>query len=426
MRRSGPTLVVLCLSSVVGLACGRGGGAEEASEAVLPLAAADLSRGSWKTRQVSHTPGTISHDGRLAFLPNGQAVALWSEPESKDVSIQNIWAASLDASRDAWATGPALTTNTATQHAFASVVPVGDVVHVVWNGYPAGDNDLFHVGLAGGAWSSPTDITSGSKTDRETRTDYLPSIAASPSGALAVAYNSEPVSSRPIEIRILRLGADGRPLAKPAVAIPAPDGGDCYGPSAELDADGHLHVVAECGAIGHERLFWGTDASGSWVVTPIDPQGATDVQAHLTRGAGRALELVWTAFTPCSAGSCGDIMTATIEGTRVGPARNVTRTPEASEVKPLAVVDRAGRLIVGYSSRRDTYVVWSTGATTFAPPTNLTPDSEATWEYVDALALDPVTGAPHVLYTKVFPGTRPLDAEIMHAFWAPDARSSAW
>ena len=115
-------------------------------------------------------------------------------------------------------------------------------------------------------------------------------------------------------------------------------------------------------------------------------------------------------------------MTATIVGTKIGPARHVTSTPGASELKPLAVVDRAGRLIVGYRSNRDSYLVWSTGEGTFSTPKNLTADASGTWDHLDALALDPVTGAPHVLYTRVLPGTQPLNAEIMHTFWAPDAR----
>jgi hypothetical protein len=421
MQRSLAVRLLLCLSSLLATACGAGVSDVEGSSAALAsVAGGDLGRG-WKTLQVSETPGTIGHHGRLAFSSEGKAVAVWSEPDQKDYSIQNIWTASLDGA--AWSKGPHLTTNTTTQNAFPSIVSAGDRIHVVWNGAPSGDDDLFHVALAGGVWSERTDLTSGFKPDRGDRTDYLPAIAAAPSGTLAVAYNSKPVERGSMEIRLLRLDAGGRPLAGPVVAIAPPDAAsDCYGPTAAFDGDGHLHVVAECGPLGEEHLYWGTDASGSWVVSPIAFQGRTDVQAHLARGIGRALELVWTAFTPCSAGACGDILAATIEGTQVGSVRHVTSTPDVNEVTPLAVVDKTGRLIVGYSSRRDAYLVWSTGASSFSAPMNLAPGSTATWEYLDALALDPVTGAPHVLYTRVFPGTQPLNAEIMHAFWTSDAR----
>jgi hypothetical protein len=417
------TIGALFLTFLVGLGCSSAAPGPEATSAAS-LSQGTLEGGTWKTLQVSQTPGTISHHGRLAFLPSGEAVAVWSEPDQNDSSIQNIWAASLDG--DTWSTSPPLTTNRASQNAFASMVPVGDVAHVVWNGYPGGDNDIFHSELAGGAWSARTDLTSGFKTNGNATTDSLPSMAASPKGGLAVAYDSSPSpDSAVVEIRVLRLDPSGAPLAAPTVAIPAPvDGSGCYGPSAEFDADGHLHVVAECGPIGAEHLVWGTDASGSWVVTPLDAVGASDVQAHLTRGAGRGLELVWTAFSACSSSgnACGDVVTATIEGTNAAPARHVTSTPDVNEVSPLAVVDKAGRLLVGYSHDKDTFLTWATDPQTFAPEKNLTAGTDATWELLSALAIDPVTGAPHVLYEQVLPGTQPLNAEIMHTFWVPDAR----
>ncbi len=419
--------VLLSLSAVLS-ACGTSASDVEGAGAALGqssspgdvLSRPDALRTGWRTLPVSETPGTIGHHGRIAFLSSGQAIAAWSEPDQKDYAIQNIWTASLDGG--AWTKGPHLTTNTTTQHAFPSVVSVGDRLHVVWNGAPSGDNDLLHSSFADGAWSEGTDLTSAFETSGDT-TDYLPAIAASASGALAVAYNAKSLDDEqaPTEIRLLRLGADGQPLGAPSVAI-APSFGDCYGPTAAFDGDDHLHVVAECGPIGEEHLYWGTDASGSWSVRMIDPKGLTDVQAQLARGPGRTLELVWTAMSRCSAGACGDIFAATIEGTSIGAPRAVTNTRDASELKPLAVVDGTGRLIVGYSSNRDAFLVWSTGPSTFSSPMNLAPESPSTWEYLDALAIDPTSGAPHALFTKVLPGTQPLNAEIMHAFWAPDAR----
>lgn len=402
----------LALASLAGaistVACVSGSADGEGAASAISAAAP---RG-WTTRPVSATPGTIGHHGRLAFLPGGQAIAAWSEPDAKDYSIQNIWTATLGES--GWSKGPHITSKTITQHAFPALAVAGDRLHVVWNGAPEGDNDIFHVALEGRTWSSRTDLTSALEPDSDLRTDYLPALAAAPDGSLAVAYNSRPIAEGSIDIRVLRLDAAGRPVGEPIVALSAP-GGDCYGPTAAFDAVGHLHVVAECGLLNEEHLLWGTDASGAWTTRSIPPQGAVDGQAALARGVGSTLELVWTAFTGCPGGACGDIVAATIDGATVGAVRRVTSTPAVRETKPLAVVDGEGRLVVGFSSNDDAWITWSTGPTTFAPPMNLAPDSSATWEYVDALAVNPATGAPHVLFTKVFPGTQPLNAEIMHA-----------
>ncbi len=396
----------------------------------------DLANGTWQTLQVSHTPGTISHDCQLAFLADGTLTAAWSEPDSVKLSIQNIWTARLLNGGAGWSNEEARTHDTATQNAYPTLASVDARLHLVWNAYPNTFNDLFHLSYENGAWSSPAlDVTAPSKPAGH-QTDYQPRIAKGPNGELAVAYMSQPADDGggPLgvsEVRVIRLNADGTPTGAPVVAVPAPaSGGACYNPTVIFDAAGHLHVAADCGQLNDEDIYYATDASGSFTVTQIPGVGRDDDQPSLAKDVdGKTLYLTWAGYLPCAtkSGKCGEIFFTKIDAGGPGVIGSVTETADENENTPRAVVDRYGRLIVAFvhfnkDNFADIYLTWSADKSNFAPVKNLTPGTDAQDDTgLSSFALHPLSGVPHLVYYSVLAGTNPLNSEIMHVSFVPAA-----
>jgi hypothetical protein len=388
-------------------------------DAALPLDAGadarpgafDLQNGTWLIENVSNTPGTISHDGALAFTASGVAWVAFSEPLATSSSDQDVFVTSKPGG--AWAAAAPLTNDTAVQNAFPSLVAVGETLHLCWNGYPEGANDIYYAVNEGGGFGARTNLTMAGET--APRDDFAPALAAGPGGALAVAYASHlDAGDTDAEIRVLRL-AGGAASGAPVTAIPSPaDGQSCGEPSMAFDAEGALHLIATCGPLFDGDIVYATDRGGTWTRMPLSSPGVDDFSADLVVDGGD-VHVVWVAGD-------GDVRYTVSHGGAFAADISVT----GSEVGrlPALAVDSGGRPLVMFQRANaedefDVFIAWLDGAA-FAPARNVTEGTPTTTEWFPyALVLHPTTGLPHLTFVKLLPGTTPLDSEVMRAEFVP-------
>ncbi|MGI5865259.1 MAG: hypothetical protein ACOX6T_24835 [Myxococcales bacterium] len=379
----------------------------------------DLAQGEWVLEQLSETPGTISHDGLIAFTEDGTGWAAWAEPDSEDLMDQDIWVARQAAAT--WQAEPR-TKETGVQMAFPTLAARGSIVHLAFSGAPAGNNAIFYSRNDGSGWSSNVDLTSSFESG-EPRSNVQPSLAVAADGSVAIAYASRPAATNKREVRVLRLDATGAPLGEPETIIPAPAEGHCYVSAATFDSAGKLHVVADCGLIFAEVIYYATDASGTWQLETWSTPDRDDTNPKIAAGPDGSVSVVWLGSPPCAtaSGTCGEIFLRTIREGVPGPEINATNTGDISESAPAFTVDPFGRPIVAFhvmNAQRyaDIFVTWADDGVTFAEPRLLTPGTEAQDDWMPwSIAIHPETGLPHVLYTTILGGTNPLNSEIMHA-----------
>jgi hypothetical protein len=215
----------------------------------------------------------------------------------------------------------------------------------------------------------------------------------------------------------------------PATVIPAPSGG-CGQACVAIDANGKVHVVADCGPSGGEDLYYATNAGGSWT-SMVVPGGANrdDYNGVLAVDPdGQTLHLAWNAFTACtgSSGACSDILYEKITaGGTFGSEVHATNTGDASEMVPAIAVDASGRPIVSYQLANsnnffDVYVTWSADGQTFETARDITPNTDARDDLgATQVVIDPATGLPHVIFYSTFETTPEVNTEIMHAEFMP-------
>ena len=267
--------------------------------------APDLAQGEWVLEQLSQTPGTISHDGPIAFTDDGTGWAAWSEPDSENLMDQDIWVARQSAG--AWQ-AEARTRETGVQMAFPTLAARGSTVHVAFSGAPAGRNAVFYSRNDGSGWSVNADLTSDFEAGAPC-SNVQPSLALAADGAIAIAYVSRPAATDKREVRVLRLDATGTPLGAPETVIPAPAEGHCYVPSAAFDRAGKLHVVADCGPIFAEDIYYASDASGAWRFEAWSTPDRDDADPKIAAGPDGTVSVVWLASPPCetTAGTCARV-----------------------------------------------------------------------------------------------------------------------
>jgi hypothetical protein len=397
---------------------GGGSGATGGTGAAGPF---DLADGSWLLTDASNTAGTISHDGALAITAAGVVWIAFAEPDSVDTSDQDILATSRSGAT--FAAAEPLTTDTAIQNAFPSLVADGETLHLVWSGYPEGDNDLYYA-THDGSWSARTNLIQPFETS-ETRDDWSPSLALGPNGELAVAYLSAPTTEEPPEVRVLRIEG-GVATGAPVTVIPVADGG-CVGPRIAFDAAAKLHVVADCGPLFNASIYYATDASGSWQNEALaGGNGEDHTSPDLALDPdGETLHIVWQQWLSCTNGTCAELTYLRGSAGAFSEPVLATATPEDTEAEPRLAVDSAGRPVLLYSRMNadgmaDIFVALSGDGTSFGPESAVTPGTDTTDEWMPyAITMHPVTGLPHLTYTAIVDGSDPLDTEVMHAEFVP-------
>jgi hypothetical protein len=395
----------------------------------------DYGVGSWQVEQVSNTPGTISHNGTLTFLPDGTAIAGWMEADPVNVSDEDIETAIKSGST--WSGADRRTNDTNVQNSYPHLVTYAGVAHLVWGGYPGGDNDLFYAHYASSAWTARTDLTTPFETSPALRRDdRIPALAVSSSGVLAISYSSSTTNAMGnpnglFEIRVIKLDGSGTVLGPPTTVIPAGTNG-CGSSAIAFDGAGNLHVVADCGPLGAEDIYYATDESGSWTQMVV-PGGAgrDDWGAKLASDPdGTTIHLTWTAFPTCTNNmnqTCADVMYRQIHpGATFGPEIDVTATGAQDEYSPEIGVDSMGRPLIAYHHANaqnffDIYVTWSNDGQTFAPAQNITPGTDMRDDQQpQSLIFHPSTGLPHLVFYSTL-SSNPLNTEIMHAEFIPSS-----
>jgi hypothetical protein len=420
-----------CLTLV--LACGGSGSSPDGGNTRDAPARFDLGAGMWHVEQVSRTAMTISHTASLTILDDGTPVAAWAEPDVQEVLDEDIVTSTRTDTM--WADASPRTNDSGIQNAYPRLVHSGNVAHLVWGGYPGGDNDLFYARYENGTWTARADLTTSFETTpANRRDDRIPAIAIGPQGELAIAYASSPADgngnpSGPFEIRVLRLDAQGKTSAAPSTVIPAPGADTCGEATIAFDHAGKLHVVADCGPVFNEDLYYATDASGAWTHVVI-PGGAgrDDYGARLSLDPdGATLHLASLAFTACSGGSgtCADVVYRRIAaGGTFGSEVNVTATGGQDELTPALGVDPFGRPIIAFHRTNtqgffDIFVTWSEdGGTAFAAPRTVTPGTDdRDDQQADSIVFDAL-GLPHFAFHETVVAD-PINTEIMHAAFVP-------
>jgi hypothetical protein len=382
----------------------------------------DLAGGSWTLEDASNTPGTISHDGALAITPSGVLAVAFSEPDSVNSSDQDIYTTRKTGS--AFAAATALTSDNAVQNAYPSIVADGETLHLVWGGYPGGDNDVFYSSYTG-SWSARVDLTSPSEGN-PAREDFAPDLAIGPNGELAVAYLSSPDTQSPPEVRVLGI-ANGAPSGSPETVIPAGTDG-CENAHVAFDGAGHLHVVADCGPLFAASVYYATNASGSWTSSVLaGSANADDASPDIAVGPdGTTVHVVWQGNQSCGPATCSDIRYARSTGAAFSAPVDVTTSPSEPEGQPHIAIDACGRPVVTYPRANatdyfDIFVTLSNDeGASFVAESNVTPGTDSSDEWMAySIVMHPVTRMPHLTFVRIMSGTNPLDTEVMHAQFVP-------
>lgn len=409
---------------------GAAGGAGSAGEAGGGVAAPyQLADGTWTLDRVSQTDGTISHDGAIGFLPNGMPLAVWAEPDSVDVDDADLFWATFDGS--AWQPQLRLTDEEDVQFAYPVLASGGGKAFLAYSGYPNPGkmNEVFVAAHDGSGWAAPVDLTGAFETASSLRQDVAPSLALL-GGGVAAVFESWPVDAAakrtgPTEIRLVRFedGTSGPPelvMTGPTIQEVQTS---CYAPSVVADSKGHLHVVADCGAVFDEDLLYATNAFGSWkVVNVTSSAGTDDVSPSLALGPdGESLHLAWTSTGPCGSGSCTRVLYAQGSKNGFGAPKPVSGDTDEPAFDPKLAVDPYGRPILAFFRRSpenymDVFATFSeNGGATFAAPENLTKTPDADEWFTYSMVIHPETGLPHFSFTKIFAATDPLNTEVFRA-----------
>jgi hypothetical protein len=100
------------------------------------------------------------------------------------------------------------------------------------------------------------------------------------------------------------------------------------------------------------------------------------------------------------------------------PGSEVGRFPQVavdSAHRPVVMFQRANAM-----SEFDIWVTWAEVGAAFAPARNVTEGTDKSTEWFPySLLMHPTTGLPHLTFTKLIPGSSPVDSEVMHAEFVP-------
>ena len=397
------------------------GGGQGSADAAPPAQCAGMN-GGWVSDNASNTPDTISHDGELAITAGGTLMIAFAEPDSQQISDEDIWTTSNTGT--GWSKSVALTNDSAVQNAFPSMVVDGETLHLAWNGYPGGINDVYF-STYGGSWSARKNLTKPYESDQN-RHAYAPSLAIGPDGQMAIAYLSAPVTGNggigSAEVRVGLVQAGGTLSGAPVTVIPS-TGAGCYDPTAVYGPDGTLHVAADCGQILNEDVFYTNDSGGSWATAAALPgnDGHDDAGAHLLVAPDGSIHIVWTAHEACNDSTCGHALYASEDaGGSWGQPADASLKGTPGDYQAIGAIDQDGNVMIAYQRANsknfnDVYVTTSSDGSSFSAPCNITREPDIDDWMPHSLTFDPLTGKPHITYVRILADTDPLNTEVMHA-----------
>jgi hypothetical protein len=402
---------------------GGGGGGGDGCGDATDITCAGL-EGTWRFENASKTRNTISHGGDLHIAPGGELFVAFSEPDEDMIFDQDILVTSRPECE--WGAPSPMTEDTEVQNAYPSIVGEGDTLHMVWSGYPEGNNHVYYSANSGSGWSERVNLTGEDEIDRHA---YSPALSIGPGGEIAIAYLSAPVDpdtggfDGPSEVKVALLEADT--LAGPPVTVIPATGDGCFDPRAIHDAEGNLHVLAECGAVLDLDIIWATDAGGDWADEPM-PMTADHADMSISLAfAGGTVHAAWGADLPCTAGTCRNILYTQLDGAEWTAPVIASQEATPGDFSPSLAVNDAGHVFIAFhrdnvDSKSDVYITSSIDGIEFAAPCNLTrTDAENEW-MPSSLQFHPDTGALHLLFETFVPDSDPLDTEITHAFLVAD------
>lgn len=382
--------------------------------------------GAWVIERVTDTEGTLTHDSVIAFTSDQTSWIAIAEPDSTALSDQDILVSKRELTASAWTT-EARTQDVAVQNAFPSIAAKGPDLAIAYNGYPEGVNHIYLQRFAGGAWGAAANLTSGFDAGAPKRQNYRASLAALSTGDWAIAYISQPRDAGngalgPAEVRVLVANAAGVPSSPPVTAV-TPAEGDCWSVSMVRDSADKLHLVADCGKIGGEDLHYATNASGAFTDKTLPGVARSDDNPRIALDPdGSTLHLTWVVQKPCAVknGSCGDIFYTTLKGGTQGVETNLSLTDDERELSPVVAADKTGLVMVAYRAgnslgKGNLKLAYShDGGKKFSSIEITEPDAMLD-DRPDSIAIDPVTGAPHITFERLFSGTKPLNSDIFRA-----------
>jgi hypothetical protein len=279
---------------------------------------------------------------------------------------------------------------------------------LVFNGHPDGDNDVYWADGAG--FANPINLTEAGDAPNA-REDFAPALAIA-GQSRAIAYLSMPSESNG-EIELHLVEWSGEPTS-PALSTLISGKGDCDDPSIVADPAGKLHVLSACGPLGSEKVEYATNASGTWEVKEIAPSSG-DLRARIAiTPDGKKLFGLWQS-------SGGNQMLASSDLAGNWTSAVVAQTNAYSSI---LAVDPEGLPLIAFhrdnaQSNSDVFLMWSTGAA-FHQPILLTPETDGSNEWMpSAIAFEPKTGLPEVLYVGIETGSDPLNSDVYRAKAAP-------
>jgi hypothetical protein len=374
----------------------------------------DYDGGSWVPDPPLYTSaGNIIVEPALAFTADGTGVGVWSVyDQPADLTDGDL---EVDLLENGTWTSSRLTNDTAVQYSTPALATDGNAMAMAYTRYVEGSGEGGDVWLTAndGSWSSPQNLTTAIEAASATNDDYRNALAVGPGGEKAIAYVSNLTGppEGPTEIRVLKVGGS------PETAIPN-QGGLCDQPSIVFDADGVLHVLADCvtGA-GDDSIFYASNSAGGWAAAALPGTTGSNFSARLVLGPdGHTLHATWIGVRTCSGsgGSCFEPYYARKDpGQAWTQPQFVAGTGNDSEYQPDIAVDGDGAVLIAYArddsaGNADIFLKWSPDGHLFSDERNLTGSPENDGE--PRLAVDPVSGRPHLLYVH-------HNDSVVHAAW---------
>src|SRR5690606_7252055 len=234
-------------------------------------------------------------------------------------------------------------------------------------------------------------------------------------GALAMAYLSgadlEP-GIGPGEVRFVEL--DGAALAGEPITILEAEGDGCFDVQALHDADGAVHVVATCGPALSGDIHWASNRGGAWQSEVVPGgDGHADFSPRMALGPDGAVHLVWAAARPCAGGTCNTLQFARLGEDGWSEPVSASQAGTPGDSIPTIAVTGDGTILIAFhrpdgQGQEDIFLTSSIDGAGFTAPCNLTRNPGAIEWNAGALQIDPVTGAPHLVWEHILPGTDPL------------------
>lgn len=185
----------------------------------------------------------------LAYDAEDRVWVVWAQQELFSANF-DLYARYFD--KDHW--GPLHKLTSAAEGDFNHAVTQGQdgTIHVVWQGFRAGQSDIFHMSYAGGEWSQERRISTSD------RNDWTPAVAVDRRGRVHIAWDSYDKGNYDVLLRTV--GAAGE--LSPVREVAASEQFEAR-PSVAVDAEDRIWVAFEVG-----EYNWGKDQGQVVAATP--------------------------------------------------------------------------------------------------------------------------------------------------------------